>query len=208
MKELRDHNLFFKEDIQREDLIYCLLKDEVGVYNREESVFDEERFRYVANWDPMSLGRPSERSVTGILPLHCSVSAYTNFLAFPTVFELGIHHFPTKFGFLFHMDNRDRTPFGMACNKFGSDQATNAVENVLSMNNYSSKTILEFLVSLAVDESVHLNGVYFLLRREPSLMARAFSGARGRDHQKRKGKAIICEKTDSEERAGKGKRRK
>jgi hypothetical protein len=39
-------------------------------------------------------------------------------------------------------------------------------------------------------------------------MARALSRARGRDHQKRKGKAIICEKTDSEERAGKGKRRK
>jgi len=208
MKELRDRKLFFKEDIQREDLMGCLLNSVFPHRRGEASFFDEERFRYIVNWDPMSLSRENERKVTGILPLHRSVIAYGDIKAFPTVFELGIHHFPTKFGFLFHMDNRDRTPFGMACDKFGRDQVVNAVENVLSMNSYSSKTILEFLVSLAVDESVHLNGVYFLLRRDPCLMARTVSGARGSGHQKRQRETIIGDEANNEDRAGKGKRKK
>ena len=51
-----------------------------------------------------------------------------------------------------------------AYNKFGEDEVTKVVANILAKTHYDTNNILESMVSLAVDESVHLEGVFTLLR--------------------------------------------
>lgn len=237
MKELRAQNLLFKEDIQREDLMDCCLlsfnppRVGGGYYNYFFAA--EQRFRFLADWDPLSLARETkQKSNDGILPLHRSVLNFDNdklqvlsaTTAFRTVLELGIKHFPTKLGFLFHMDVSDQTPFEMACVKYGSEQVTRVVRDVLSSNNNGDgdgvygdiddrMAELESLVTLSVDETVHLEGVYFVLRRNPSIMARSLlSGAKGgtsSDHHPKRKRGIIVgdsRKTDGEENGGTTKR--
>ena len=190
LEKLRKKKLFFKEDIARLDLMSCLLsRPERGVF----SAF--ERVRYLANLDPMSLGRERQRHRDWILPLHHSVTNYPDTSeAFQTVLESGIHHFPSKLGFLFHMDESDRTPFQMACDSYGNEFVSRTVQKVFAKANYSTDQILESLVALSVDESVHPEGVYLVLRGEhmkrgdPStIMRRALcrTGAHGDRKRKR-----------------------
>ena len=55
-----------------------------------------------------------------------------------------------------------------------------------SVNRRNTNRITESLILAAVDETVHLDGVYFLLRREPSVLLKALSGSKDSGSQKRK----------------------
>jgi hypothetical protein len=123
--------------------------------------------------------RRSFRSTNFFLSMFNVIKLETKWL-FVTAFELWIQHRPMNFGFLFYTDNSGHTPFAMACEKFGNEEVTKVVEDTLSAKrNYTEdKKILECLISLAVDETVHLDGVFFILRRDPSIMARALSGGK------------------------------
>jgi len=71
-----------------------------------------------------------------------------------------------------------RTTFQDACQKYGRDVVMNVVEEILTR--YHSEgtplTIVEALMEAAVDENVHLDCSYFLLRREPDVLVRLLSG--------------------------------
>jgi hypothetical protein len=185
IKKLREQNLFYKEDIQREDLMECLLccckgKDNTGSIS-SSFYFAERRFRYLVDWDPISLTKERNNQIDGKLPLHLSIQYNYNFNSntrthstrgFRSVLDAGIRHFPTKVGFLFHKDIKDRTPFQMACKIYGKEVVMQIVDDVVTtaITNSSSSTFMETLITAAIDETIHLDCIFFLLRKEPSVL--------------------------------------
>jgi len=210
MKDLRRENLFVKEDIEREGLMKCLL----GPLDRHGSpvaYFAEPRFRYLVDWDPGVLSRSVRRSGNdndssnnnnnddndnGKLPLHYAVHHYPHPDAFRTVLELGTRHFPRELGFLFHEDGQGRTPFELACSKYGKPVVTRIVDGVLlrrvttttrrdddggdrltaideNDDDDDEREFLDALLFLASTDVVHLDGVFTWLRRNPNILLRA-----------------------------------
>jgi hypothetical protein len=97
---------------------------------------------------------------------------------FQIVFELGAFHFPTEMGFLFHLDKNDcYNPFDRACYEYGTEKVTKIIEDVfVTGNHYDVESDGEFdntlkaLIYVATNSTVHLDGVYFLLRRDPGFL--------------------------------------
>jgi hypothetical protein len=143
--------------------------------------FAERRFRYLVDWDPISLTKERNNQIDGKLPLHLSIQYNYNFNSntrthstrgFRSVLDAGIRHFPTKVGFLFHKDIKDRTPFQMACKIYGKEVVMQIVDDVVTtaITNSSSSTFMETLITAAIDETIHLDCIFFLLRKEPSVL--------------------------------------
>ena len=139
--------------------------------------FPEKRFQFLVEWDPDALVRHSAMRCS---PL--SRAAYAQPLhVIESIFAAGILHHPTQKGItmLFQADLYGLlidTPFRVACLVHGREQVTKAVENVLidcpGGNPYDA---IEALFVAATDERIHLDGVYFLLRREPDVLAKLLS---------------------------------
>ena len=96
---------------------------------------------------------------------------------FKHVFEAGIRYYPRKggIGLLFRKNNIRYTPFYLACGNFGHEQVMEVVEDTIahcyaSSDNTPPLNIEEALLSAVIDENIHLDCVYFLLRREPDLL--------------------------------------
>ncbi|MGK3747418.1 MAG: hypothetical protein ACI90V_014282 [Bacillariaceae sp.] len=193
---LRKMGLLRKEDIQTYDLLNKLCW--------QNSYFAEMRFRFLVEWDPNALTHTSRY---GCLPLsYCAGSPAIN-RGFQLAFEAGIKYFPNKKGInlLFHKNNNGKTPFQLASKKIGHDEVMEVIEDTLIIR-YSDTSIntAEALVMAAIDQNIDLDGVYFLLRREPDVIQKLLSstqaaGAAGtmdsstdkanrRDSQKRKRK--------------------
>ncbi|OEU11652.1 hypothetical protein FRACYDRAFT_244770 [Fragilariopsis cylindrus CCMP1102] len=165
--QLRKLGLLKKEDIQRYNLLHYLC----GV--RGEDYSTEKRLRFLVEWDPNAL---TQADRFGQLPLDLVGSIQ----GFQVLFEYGIRYFPKKKGisFLFHKPNSLwlLTTFQYACNKFGGEKVKKSIEDTLVR--YSSSTPInsaDALLSAAIDETVHLDGVYFLLRREPDMLHKLLS---------------------------------
>jgi len=117
----------------------------------------------------------------GSLPIHHAANWGKDISVFRTVFEAGMQHFPTKIGFLFHKDEHGRTSYQIACKKYGNEQVEKILDGV-ALNTTTTNTtttattkerhdtVLKTLVFAATEERVHLDGVYILLRREPSVL--------------------------------------
>merc|ERR1712176_621166 len=75
------------------------------------------------------------------------------------------------------MDNYDDSPFKVACRNHGREEATQAIENALNdcPDGEHPYDAAQALLSAAVDQSVDLDCVYFILRREPDVMSRLLS---------------------------------
>ena len=179
--QLRQMGYFKKEDIQKYGLVVILCK------YREIS---EIRFRFLVEWDPTSLIKTDGQ--TGCLPLHFAAT-YT-IQNFRMVFEYGIRYYPKKKGIslLFQRSGFDPTPFLLACQisyskhfrmsgriRFAGnfpEEVTNpedvmkVVEDILIRYSDTPINITEALITAAIDEDIHLNCVYFLLRREPDIV--------------------------------------
>jgi hypothetical protein len=102
---------------------------------------------------------------------------------FKSVFETGIRYYSIKKGIniLFKKDNNGDTPCQYACKRFEYEQVMNVIEDALVHSSSSSSSsdnitpsinIVEALVMAAIDESIHLDCVYFLLRRQPDLLVK------------------------------------
>jgi hypothetical protein len=173
--QLRKMNLFKKDDIQMNALVTELC-------NRYYH-FSEKRFRFLVEWDPSALIQTND---CGYLPLHY-VTLNSSIREFKLVFEYGIRYFPEKKGInlLFQKRKHDydkETPFQCACKKFGYKKVLEVVEDTLVRssssfpdNNTPTSNIMEALITAAIDENVHLDGVYFLLRREPDVLVKLLS---------------------------------
>jgi hypothetical protein len=179
--QLRKIGLLKKEDIQR----YELLKETC----RSVSYFAEKRLRFLFEWHPSAL---TQADSIGRLPLHyaCNTTVSNSPTAgierFRVVFEYGICYYPKKKGInllfrkSFHDDN---TPFEGACEKFGYEQVMKVVEDTLiryssssaSTNKPQPLNVAEALLFAAIDEDVHLDCVYFLLRRHPFVLQELLS---------------------------------
>jgi len=167
LKRLRQMKLFVKEDIRQYKLIRNICC---------EPNFPEDRFRYLANWDPDSLFLPSDQ---GWLPLHYSVgnsqgtqiARPENVCAFRTVLEVGIQKFSKQLGGLFHKNNNEETPYQMACVKFGNETVEGIVQKVVMDNRRNNDLeTTRALIYAATHKDVHIDSVFYLLQREPSIL--------------------------------------
>jgi hypothetical protein len=174
--QLRKMGLLKKEDIQK----YELLNDLSCHYFSN----GEKRFRFLVEWDPSAL---THTTIYAYLPIHSS-SLYLNrssIRGFQSIFEYGIHYFPKKKGInlLFIKTNKGNTPFKIACGKYGHEQVMEVVEDTLicystSLDNHAPPfNIVEALMMAAIDEHVHLDCVYFLIRREPDILQKLLSSS-------------------------------
>ncbi|OEU23212.1 hypothetical protein FRACYDRAFT_233381 [Fragilariopsis cylindrus CCMP1102] len=171
--QLRKLGLLKKEDIRR----YCLLYNLCG----EEDYFAEKRFRFLVEWDPSAL---IQTTGYGYVPLNLTVAtSKSSIRGFQSVFEYGIHYFPNKKGInlLFRKTHYGGTPFKFACDNYGHEHVTEVVEDTLirystSLDNHAPPfNIVEALMMAATDENVHLDCVYFLIRREPDILQKLLS---------------------------------
>jgi hypothetical protein len=175
--QLRKLGLLKKEDIQRYRLLDKLCSN---CYY----FFAENRFKFLVEWDPSALTQTCE---DGQLPIHYAAKD-SPIRGFQLVFEYGILYYPKQNGIhlLFRhkyddpFHNDGKTPFEIACEEFGYEQVIEVVEETLiryssSSNNTPPFNIMEALITAAIDENIHLDCVYFLLRREPDVLMKLLS---------------------------------
>ena len=160
MKRLRQKDLFKKEDIREYRLIwnsFC------------QNIFPEQRFRYLADWDPSVLMIPS--SEYGSLPIHYAIHS-ADIHGFLRVFDAGMQHYPTKIGGLFHKNSRGETPFQLACEKYGNEKVEKILDDVLLLllSSNHNNLLLKTLICAAKDKRVHMESVYILVRGEPGVL--------------------------------------
>jgi hypothetical protein len=93
------------------------------------------------------------------------------------VFKAGIRYFPRKEGIciLFRKDNDGDTPFSDACKLLGRDKTMKVIETTLAENSDNKYVTSNVLLSAAIDDKIHLDGLYFFLRREPDLLLKLLS---------------------------------
>jgi len=106
---------------------------------------------------------------------------------FNSILKAGLQYFPKKFGYVFcegtHNEQGDETkvfsgsPFQLACMVFGQEKVLNEVVNRIAeycsttatCTRTTTNTEMSLLIMSAVtDESIHLDGLYILLRRDPT----------------------------------------
>ena len=158
--QLQRMGLFKLDDITKYNLVHNLCF---------QDYFAERRFQFLVEWNPSSLVQTDEN---GCLPLHmCSIIE-----GFRTVFEYIIRYYPTKKGIssLFTKNNKGETAFQMAFQNYGREVVMRIVEDTLN-NSVIHLNIVEAVVTAAIDGNVHLDCVYFLLRREPHVWVRLLS---------------------------------
>ena len=108
------------------------------------------------------------------------VAALNGMQSFRIVFEAGIRFFPKKKGIHLLFESADhryyQSPFVWMCTstEFEQKDVMDVVEDVLSR--YSTTALLpenmmEPLLSACTDRRIHLNCVYFLLRRVPTVLS-------------------------------------
>mmetsp|Transcript_16013 Transcript_16013/g.44277 ORF Transcript_16013/g.44277 Transcript_16013/m.44277 type:complete len:358 (+) Transcript_16013:133-1206(+) len=147
--------------------------------------FREEAFRCLVDWNPNCF---KESCTVKGSNTHSQLSIYREsmFLGeiriFRTVFELGMLHYPAEIAFLFHRESDGRTPFDMACERYGIQNVFRIVRDALAIRdnqNFDSSTevwMADALINAASNPAVHLDGVYFLFRREPGWYCSATVG--------------------------------
>jgi hypothetical protein len=163
------------------------------------NIFAEKRFRFLVEWDPNALLHPQKNN--SYLPIHHA--AYNPTIrGFQLVFKYGIRYFPKKRGislifkkthdgwtpFLISMKKDahisegdiDRTAFQTACKRFGHEEVMKIIEDTparcyTSSDNTPTLNIEEALILAAIDKHIHLDCVYFLLRREPGVLQKLLS---------------------------------
>ncbi|OEU12999.1 hypothetical protein FRACYDRAFT_243419 [Fragilariopsis cylindrus CCMP1102] len=189
-----------------------LKKEDIQMYNLLNGLFvPEKRFRFLVAWDPSALTHTNKN---GYLPIHSPNYRYS-IRGFKFVFEYGIHYFPKKKGInlLFRKSNYGSTPFQHACCIYGHEQVMEVVEDNLarystSLDNHAPPfNIVEALMMAAIDENVHLDSVYFLIRREPDILQKllassslsSIESATNSNQRKRKRNDIIYQNIMDEE---------
>ena len=168
MIKLKQMNLFKREDIMQ----YCLVPRLCRQY-----YFAERRFRFLTEWDPVSLLHTQEHNSFGGTPLHIVVSEEGATLQeFRIVLDSLLRYYPKQKGIsVLFLKNRDgSTPFSLSCSKFKRHRVMVAIKEVLCR--YSITTPIQMtnaLLLAATDENIHLDCLNFLLRREPGIVLRS-----------------------------------
>ncbi len=163
VKLLKEIGIFQNEDISNQDLAWELSTNKS---------FPGQRFRCLVALDPNSFYNTQ-------FPIYRQWLEDNSARVFRIVFELGMLHFPTQMGFLFHREypsptDNDETPFVHVCRKYGTEKVAKIIRNVLAKRNQhagesNAETINmeETFLYAATNPSVSLDCLYFLLRRDP-----------------------------------------
>ena len=159
--QLREMCLLKKEDILDHNLVHTLCR---------QLRFSERRFRFLIEWDPTVLTQTDEH---GYSPVHWVVKGPIQI--FRSVFENGLIYYPQKKGIslLFKKNNYNQTPLQCGCMEmYERNEFMDVVEDTISTH-YSEETplnIVDALLTAAIDDTIHLDCVFFLLRRQPDVL--------------------------------------
>jgi hypothetical protein len=165
--KLRRMDLLKKEDIQNYGLLNNVCR---------RPYLSKKTLRYLIEWDLNAVLHTDQYD----LPLHDAANISPYIQVFQFVFEAGIKYFPKKKGInlLFRKNRANYTPFQYAFHSFGKEQLNKVVDDTLGF--YSGDTPInttEALVMAVIDNNVHLDCVYFLLRREPDILQNLLSSS-------------------------------
>ena len=115
LKELRKDNLFLKEDIKEQNLLYHSCTPKATM-----------RFEYLAEWDPVNL-------MTGIydrVPLsHAIIDDGLD--EFTMYFQTALKYYPQHLGFLFQKDRFGKTAYERGIEKHGIDETFNVIKQCI-----------------------------------------------------------------------------
>lgn len=173
MKRLRELGLFKKEDIIEYNLIGSLLQG---------PVFPEQRFRFLVEWNPNCLAAfiDVRLFMRNLLPIkYAALCDDMDVAGFQKVLDTGMKLFPKKFGFLFHKGLNEQSPFRnktayqIACQKHGKENVDKIVDdawNTACAQDDKKHVGFDALLYASTEPIVHLDLVYSLLRRDPSLL--------------------------------------
>lgn len=172
IQRLRAMNLFTKNDIKRNHLLYA-------IYHSGTEYFSALRFRYLVNWNPASFAKyfasnNNKNAGNGggkKNPLHSIINFHKDMNAFRTVFDLTMQHFPLRIGWMFRKDLYGETPFQKASAKYGADNVRGILDEALNNQSANDRNfVLKSYVIAASEESVDVECDYILLSRDPSIV--------------------------------------
>merc|ERR1712232_1029789 len=111
------------------------------------------------------------------LPLLHSAAKKSTLRGFRFVFKAGMRYFPRMVGvnLVFRIDKFGDTPLRIACKKHGTERTWEAIENALIDCCDTPYDTADALLLAATDHEIDLDGVYFMLRREPDVLAKLLS---------------------------------
>ena len=155
---LRQSGYLVHEDIEQYELVHTMCR---------LTYLSERRFRFMTEWCPSSLLRTD---VQNRLPFHWGAH---NIRKFRVLLEAYFRYYPKWKGLhaLFSIDNDGWTPFQLACNKFTHTKVMEVVEDSLVW--YSTNESVDSnnaLILAAIGDTISLDGVYFIIRRQPDKM--------------------------------------
>ena len=161
LARLRESRLLTKHDVVHFELVYLV----------HESSFNflQQRFVFLTEWNPESL--LSYRRLSTYFH-----AANNSIEGFRVVCDSIIRYYPKKRGIIALFENvsfnSERVSvFGIACENFGREQVIDIIESTLTR--YSATVPLQTadaLISAAMDDRTHLDGVYSILRRQPDVL--------------------------------------
>jgi hypothetical protein len=114
----------------------------------------------------------------GVIPL-IKILTLPSIRGFKLFFDYGIRYYPKKKGInlLFRKNNDGTTPFQFACRTFGYDEVMKIIDDTLARYSDTPVNVAEALLSAVIDENIHLECSYFLLRRQPDILVKLLLSA-------------------------------
>lgn len=151
----------------------------------------EKRVRFMIDFDPTLLMR------SALLHYFLDDLKYcpdADLKRFQTLFELGMYYYPAAIGLLFHRDypwehacewpfDCDNShPFSIACAFFGKEKVTELVDEIISKSTRGRPLAIQNLVfAAATNADILEDGLYFLLRRDPTALVPSIPRTYGTD---------------------------
>ena len=167
---LRQMNLMKKDDIREYNLF-------MACHRCHQTVIVEPSVRFLVEWDPECLFQIDRQEIS---PFPLQVAATRSVRYFRFLFDYFIRYFPYKKGIsmLFRTNPfgyEERSPFSIACGYSTTPSQQKDVMEVVDavLARYHSTTpinTIEALMLTATNPTIDLDGVYFLLRRQPEVL--------------------------------------
>ena len=139
IKELKESNLFLKQDIQD----YHLLAESCYTTNQF-------RFDYLAKMDPEGL---KQRQYNSKPLIHTMIEWYPTTEKFQLFLATALKHYPHDIGLLFQTNDEGNTAFECALKKFGNDDIFDVIEQCIPLDGAGELPILHRVVEHAPEYS-------------------------------------------------------
>jgi len=153
-----------------------LLKWLLSKAKHRESSFTETRLRLLIDWNPSMLMefRKDTPLLCGFLGYYtlsnneCSVLRMIEF-----IFELGMSHFPSELGFVFHLSchlQQHTSTFHNFSSKYGTKRVAKIIHEKIISTLGPNNTMQSLIIAAATKDSICLDGLYTILRSDPSVL--------------------------------------